>query len=691
MDIRMLVVTSDAGERARLSLLFAADAAAPATVTLRFADTLLDAERDPLPAPDLLVLAPRPGAAGQAATYPAPGGPFGGIPVVLLAHAGDIAGARLALAARLADDLLLAADTRAESVERFAAAIRRGRVRARRKVSSAIVLAAMADAVIITDAAGRISYCNDAACDLTGRLAADMLDLPIDAVMPLHDATSSAVIEHPVVHVLSSKRSVRLPPGSVLVRADGGEIMIEDSTSPVIGTDGAVDGTVMVFHDVTASRQLQNQVDYLARHDFLTGLPNRFAAQAHLRTILAQAEAQARPLGVMYLDLDNFKTINDTLGHAAGDQLLVAVTARLRACCRAMDLISRQGGDEFLILMAPGTDAPEMNGAAQRILQAVAQPHDIDGEKVLVGCSVGIALYPDHGATGETLLQHADTALHAAKAAGRNTYRIFNGAMLNSAIERRMLENALRLSLDAGGFELYYQPKVALADGAIVGCEALLRWRHPEWGWVSPGDAVHCAEQSGLIVDLGRWVLDEAVQQARRWQDNGCQPCPVAVNVSALELRHADFVEHMRQCLAGHGLRPALLQLELTESALMRDVAGAADVLRQLRAIGMTLAIDDFGTGYSNLGYLADFPIDVLKVDRSFVHGIAADGPRRQGLLRAVLAVASNLGLPAVAEGIETAAEAAFLTRAGCHQGQGFHYSPPVSAAAFERLLCRAP
>ena len=689
MNIRALVVTPDAGERARLSLLFA-DAVEPDSVTLRFADTLRDAEQDALPAPDLLLLAPRPGAAGHAATYPAPGGPFGGIPVVLLAHAGDIAGARLALAARLADDLLLAADTGVESIERFVAAIRRGRLRARRKISSDIVLAAMADAVVITDATGRISYSNDAACDLIGCLGSDMLDLPIETVMPLHDAATGGVIEHPVVHVLSGKRSLRLPPGSVLVRADGGEIMIEDSTSPVIGADGAVDGTVMVFHDVTASHQLQSQVDYLARHDFLTGLPNRFAAQAHLRAILAQAEAQTRPLGVMYLDLDNFKTINDTLGHAAGDQLLVSVTARLRACCRTMDLISRQGGDEFLILMAPGTNSLEMNGAAQRILRAVAQPHDIAGEKVLVGCSVGIALYPDHGTTGETLLQHADTALHAAKAAGRNTYRMFEGNMLNSAIERRMLENALRLSLDDGGFELFYQPKVALSDGAIVGCEALLRWRHPEWGWVSPSDAVHCAEQSGLIVGLGRWVLDEAVRQARRWQDNGCMPCPVAVNVSALELRHVDFVEHVRQCLAGHGLRPALLQIELTESALMRDVAGAADVLGQLRAIGMTLAIDDFGTGYSNLGYLADFPIDVLKVDRSFVHNVVADGPRRQGLLRAVLAVASNLGLPAVAEGIETAAEAMFLTRAGCQQGQGFHYSRPVSAVAFERLLCRA-
>ena len=688
MNIRALVVTPDASERTRLSLLFA-DAAVADTVSLRFADTLQDAEQDTMPAPDLLLLAPGPGAASQPATYPAPGGPFGGVPVVLVAHAGNIAGARLALAARLADDLLLAADTGPESVERFVAAIRRGRLRARRRISSDIILAAMADAVIITDAGGRISYCNDAACDLTGRLAADMLDVPVETMMALHDAATGAAIEHPVVHVLSGKRSLRLPPGSVLVRADGGEIMIEDSTSPVIGADGALDGTVMVFHDVTASRQLQNQVDYLARHDFLTGLPNRFAAQAHLRTILAQAEAQARPLGVMYLDLDNFKIINDTLGHAAGDQLLVSVTARLRACCRAMDLISRQGGDEFLILMAPGTNAPEMNGAAQRILRAVAQPHDICGEKVLVGCSVGIALYPEHGATGETLLQHADTALHAAKVAGRNTYRMFEGAMLSSAIERRMLENALRLSLDDGGFELFYQPKVALADGAIVGCEALLRWRHPEWGWVSPGDAVHCAEQSGLIVGLGRWVLDEAVRQARRWQDNGCRPCPVAVNVSALELHHADFVEHVRHCLAGHGLRPALLQLELTESSLMRDVAGAVDILEQLRTIGMTLAIDDFGTGYSSLGYLADFPIDVLKVDRSFVHGIAADGPRRQGLLRAVLAVASNLGLPAVAEGIETAAEAAFLTREGCLQGQGFHYSPPVNAATFERLLCR--
>lgn len=378
----------------------------------------------------------------------------------------------------------------------------------------------------------------------------------------------------------------------------------------------------------------------------------------------------------MHMDLDNFKWINDTLGHAAGDRLLASVAVRLRACCRSIDMISRQGGDEFLVLMAPGANAAESAGAAQRILEAVARPHVIDGETILVGCSVGIALHPEHGHDAETLLQHAGTALHAAKATGRNTYRMFQDRMLDSVSERRALENALRLALDAGGLELFYQPKVCLADGAIRGCESLLRWRHPDWTRFSPADVVRCAEQSDLIVEPGRWVVREAMRQARAWQDIGLDAGPIAVNVSALELRQADF------CIPS-----ATVQLELTESTLMRDVASAVDILHQLKDVGVSLAIDDFGTGYSNLSYLADIAVDLLKVDRSFVHGIAAATLRRQALLRAVLSIAANLGLPTIVEGIETADEANYLMDAGCRLGQGFLYSPPVSAAAFERLM----
>jgi diguanylate cyclase (GGDEF)-like protein/PAS domain S-box-containing protein len=685
MHIVTQVVTNDEDERARLSLLFQPAPGDRTVVALRFATTLEEAGRASPPFPDLLLLVPQHDDAGMA--LPANTTAFGNAAVVIIGDAIGIAGTRRVLASGLADDVMLSSDSRVDTFERLAAAIGRVRARGRESNGAAIVLTAMADAVITTEETGAIAYCNDAACSLTMRARDEMLGLPIDVVMALHATGTLAAIEHPIVRVMSDKQVVRLPPGTVMVRPDGSEIMIADSTSPIIGADGKLEGAVMVFHDITTAHQLQSQVDYLARHDFLTGLPNRYAAQLHLAEILGQAGANGQSMAVMYLDLDNFKSINDTLGHAAGDRLLVAVAARLRACCRSIDMVSRQGGDEFLILMAPGSHQEEARSAAQRMLEAVTMPHVIDGETMMAGCSIGIALHPEHGLAADTLLQRADTALHAAKAAGRNTFRVFQTRMLDSVTERRALEDALRLALDNDALELFYQPKVCLVDGIIHGCESLLRWRHPDWTRFAPADVVRCAEQSGLIVNLGRWVLREAMRQARAWRDSGVDPGPIAVNVSALELRQADFIAHLEGCMAQFGILPQAVQIELTESTLMRDVASAVDVLYRMKDLGMSIAIDDFGTGYSNLSCLAEIPIDLLKVDRSFVHGIATASPRRQALLRAVLSIAEHLGLPTVAEGIETAAEAHYLLNAGCRMGQGFLYSPAVSAAAFERLL----
>ncbi|MCD2517521.1 EAL domain-containing protein [Massilia sp. G4R7] len=686
MHIVTQVVTTDEGERARLSLLFQPAAGDLSAIVLRFAATLEEAACVPPPFPDLLLLAPTDDD-GAGMALPVSPAVFGNAAVVIVGDAIDIAGTRRLLTSGLADDVMLSSDSRSDTFARFVAVIERVRARERERNGAAIVLAAMADAVIATDEAGTIAYCNDAACSLTVRARKEMLGLPIDAVMALHAAGTLAAVEHPITRAMNDKQAIRLPPGTVMVRVDGSEIMIADSTSPIVAPDGKLDGAVMVFHDVTATHQLQSQVDYLARHDFLTGLPNRYAAQLHLAEILRQAGANGQGLAAMYLDLDNFKSINDTLGHAAGDRLLASVATRLRACCRSIDMVSRQGGDEFLILLAPGTQPDESRGAAQRMLEAVAAPHLIDGATMRVGCSIGIALHPQHGLAADTLLQHADTALHAAKAAGRNTFNVFQPRMLDSVAERRALEDALRLALDTGGLELFYQPKVCLADGAIHGCESLLRWRHPDWTRFAIAEVIRCAEQSGLIVNLGRWVMHEAMRQARAWRDSGIDPGPIAINVSALELRQADFIAHLEGCMARFGVLPPDVQIELTESALMRDVASAVDVLHRLKGLGMSIALDDFGTGYSNLSYLADIPIDLLKVDRSFVHGIAAASPRRQALLGAVLSVAAHLGLPTVAEGIETPAEALYLMNAGCQMGQGFLYSPAVSAAAFERLL----
>jgi diguanylate cyclase (GGDEF)-like protein/PAS domain S-box-containing protein len=555
----------------------------------------------------------------------------------------------------------------------------------------ALVLEAIADAVISTDDQARVRYCNQAARRLLGLEMAQILDQPVTDLMRLRDPASHTELEHPVLQALSTNTVVRIAAGCILIRPDGSELTIEDSTAPMYDRTGKLCGVVMVFHDISNTRELQAEVDHLAWHDFLTGLPNRFAAQRHLGRILTEASASNLPLAVMYLDLDKFKLVNDTLGHAAGDALLVSVAARLRGCFRMVDLVSRQGGDEFVVLMAPGTSRIDATQAAQRISAAVALPHQLDGEPIHIGCSIGIALFPADGDSGDVLLRHADTALHAAKSAGRNVWRFFNQELLNSAIERRQMENGLRQALGAAQFELFYQPKVQLSDGALCGCEALLRWQHPVWGWVEPARFIRSAEESGLIVALGRWVLDQALKQARCWERDGRMRGAVAVNVSALELRQPDFVDHLGARLAESGLDPAGLQLELTESALMRDVQGASALLQRLKSVGVSLAIDDFGTGYSSLSYLADLPIDLLKVDRSFVHGIDHALPRRQTLLRAVLALADSLTIGSVAEGVETMQEADFLTEAGCGLGQGYFYSRAINARAFERTFLTPP
>jgi diguanylate cyclase (GGDEF)-like protein len=508
---------------------------------------------------------------------------------------------------------------------------------------------------------------------------------PITALMSLHDDTTLAPLEHPALRAIATGQTIRLPRGTMLLRTDGTEIIIEDCTAPVVSRSGAIHGAVMVFHDVTDAHELRAQVDYLAWNDFLTGLPNRFAAQRHLNRILLEAQANELPLAVMYLDLDKFKLVNDTLGHAAGDAVLVSVAARLRSCFRLIDLVSRQGGDEFVILMAPGAGSVDATRAAERVLAAISLPHDVDGKEVHIGTSIGIALYPEHGMTGETLLRHADTALHGAKTAGRRGVRFFSEDLLISAIQRREMEDGLRKGLGTAQFELHYQPKIRISDGMLCGCEALLRWRHPEWGWVSPAKFIRSAEDSGMIVSLGKWVLVEAIKQAKSWEASGRLAGPVAINVSALELRQAGFVDSIETQLAEARLAPSSLQLELTESTLMRDIGGTGSTLLQLKTLGLSLAVDDFGTGYSSLSYLVELPIDLLKVDRSFVHRIDQAEPRKQALLRAILALGDSMALPTVAEGIETRGEESFLADSGCTQGQGYFYSRALDADAFEK------
>jgi diguanylate cyclase (GGDEF)-like protein/PAS domain S-box-containing protein len=689
MDIHVLAATADRTERRVLRRLLANVPGDANRMLLRFAPApSAPAPETPPRIPDILLLNMAT-CSPDSHTVPADViAPCAAAPVIVLVSTtapAAVQGTVQVLLAQASRQLLR------ELIACIVASARAGMAPGLPGTSGIAVLAAIADAVISTRADGTVAYCNPAAERLMQLDQRQMLGAPITALMLLQDAATLRPMRHPVCEALASGRTVRLQVGCILVRPDGSEIMIDDSTAPIANADGTLAGAVMVFHDITEARELQAQVDYLAWHDVLTGLPNRFAAHRHLNQILAEAQASGNPLAVMYLDLDRFKAVNDTLGHAAGDALLVSVAARLRGCFRTVDMVSRQGGDEFVVLMAPGTSSDDATHAAGRILAAVAQPHAVELEQVHVGCSIGIALYPQHGRSAETLLRHADTALHSAKASGRNAWRFFRPELLTTAVQRRQVEDGIRTSLERGGFQLFYQPKFRLSDGMLGGCEALLRWHHVDWGWVSPARFIRAAEESGLIVPLGKWVLDEAIRQAGVWERAGCCPDAIAINVSALELKDPAFSDRIARTIGEAGLDPRRLQVELTESALMRDMQASAQALQRLKDIGLSIAIDDFGTGYSSLGYLAELPIDLVKVDRTFVHGIDTAAPRRQALLRAVLTLAQNIALPAVAEGVETAPEMQFLADAGCPMGQGFYFGPAVAAADFAHAFLVQP
>lgn len=428
------------------------------------------------------------------------------------------------------------------------------------------------------------------------------------------------------------------------------------------------------------------ELDHLAHHDVLTGLPNRILLYDRLAHAIALARRSGKQLAVMFMDLDRFKHINDSLGHTVGDQLLQSVGQRLQGCVRQSDTISRLGGDEFVALL-PDIEHPEDAAlSAQKMITAIALPHRIDQHDLHIGASIGISMYPEDGLDAETLIKHADTAMFHAKDNGRNTYAFFEQEMTARAIARQSIEASLRLALERQEFVLHYQPKINLLSGTIVGIEALVRWQHPQRGLLIPADFVPVAEDSGLILPLGRWVLREACRQARAWQAAGLPPVSIAVNTSALEFRAGDFLEYVRATLAEARLEPGYLELELTESVLMRDAAAADSVLNALADLGVRLAVDDFGTGYSSLSYLRQFPVNTLKIDQSFVKQITSN-PDDAAIVSAVISMGKSLKKRVIAEGVETAEQAAFLLAQHCDEGQGDFFGRPVDAEALAVLL----
>ncbi|MFM2052264.1 MAG: hypothetical protein RL456_301 [Pseudomonadota bacterium] len=444
-----------------------------------------------------------------------------------------------------------------------------------------------------------------------------------------------------------------------------------------------------VAQDITEQRRQEARIQHLAFHDALTGLPNRALVLDRLERGLAQAARHGGRLAVLFLDLDRFKNINDTLGHLAGDELLRGVAQRLREALPPERTVARLGGDEFLVLIEDLDDPAQAAHAADDLMASLDQPFDILGQELHVTASLGVSLYPRDGPDVQSLLKFADTALYKAKAAGRNTYRFFSQEMDAQAHARLRLENDLRRALERAELRLHYQP-LFLCDGTLRGAEALVRWHHPQRGIVPPAEFIPVAEDTGMIHVIGDWVLDEACRQARRWHDRGHAGLRVSVNLSARQLERSGLDLTVRSALRRSGLDPRMLELEITESSVMEDPARALDLLHALRAVGVGLSVDDFGTGYSSLAYLKRFPLDGLKIDRSFVDGIPDDGDD-MAIVEAIVAMARKLKLRIVAEGVETPAQRAVLQRLGCDELQGYLLGHPVSAADMTALLRRQP
>ena len=466
---------------------------------------------------------------------------------------------------------------------------------------------------------------------------------------------------------------------------DGSLLWAQLHVAPVRTADGGVGHHVCVLTDMTEIIDYQAQLEHQANHDSLTGLPNRALFGDRMEQAISYAQRYGHGLWVAFVDLDNFKLVNDNLGHLAGDELLCAVGARLRACLGDGDTVARLGGDEFLLLLL---DTPDRPAAAclSHLLEAVAEPIDSGKHRFTVTCSIGVSVYPTDSGEPQQLLKHADIAMYRAKEAGRNQIQFYEAAMHARIAERAMIEAELRHALERGELSLHYQPKIDLRSGAMVGMEALLRWRHPVLGMVSPVRFIGVAEETGMIVAIGRWVLRSACAQNKAWQQAGLAPQRVAINLSARQFRDPGLGAEVAAALADCGLDPQYLELELTESLMMHNVDEAVALVAGLKQLGITLSIDDFGTGYSSLAYLKLFPVDYLKIDKSFVHEMLTE-PKVAAIVRSVIALGQSLGFKIVAEGVETEAQLAYLQRHQCDEMQGYYFSKPLAPDDFAALL----
>lgn len=471
--------------------------------------------------------------------------------------------------------------------------------------------------------------------------------------------------------------------GEVLDRRKDGCLYLKWlSISRVLDAQGHVINYIGIFSDITQHKQDQERIQRLAHFDALTGLPNRILLNDRISHALSMAQRNHTQLAVLFLDLDHFKNINDSLGHRIGDTLLVQVAKRLSSIIRDEDTVSRLGGDEF-ILVFQDTDTNGATHVAKKLLESIARPYQIEQHDLVITPSIGIAMFPADGESFESLSKCADIAMYRAKYDGRNNYRFFTQEMQAYSARRLKLETALHHALERDQLCLHYQPQISLANGNIIGTEALLRWHHPELGMISPSEFIPIAEECGLILPIGEWVLRTAVHQTKSWMDCGMAPMIIAVNLSVVQFRHPDIPELVTQILNEVQLPPQYLELELTEGVSMNDPIGAIAVMDRLHERGIRMSIDDFGTGYSSLSYLKRFRVYKLKIDQSFVRGIT-DDPEDKAIVSAIISLANSLGLQTIAEGVETSGQLALLREQGCDEGQGYYFSKPLSAEQFQ-------
>ncbi len=537
------------------------------------------------------------------------------------------------------------------------------------------------EAIFVTDLDGNVAYVNQAFTDVSGTPEEEALNNPASFLRTgLHDEAfyeemwqALRLNGHWAGEVWDQKR-------------DGTAYPQWLSMSAVADREGHVTNYAGIFSDISERKAQEERISYLAHHDTLTGLPNRSMLMERLRVALLHAEREGHMVAVLFIDLDRFKIINDTLGHSVGDGLLQTVAERLKRAVRASDTVSRLGGDEFIVMLYKIRAVQDAERVAEHILGMLAPTARVEGHELAITPSIGIAVYPDNGIDADELIRNADVAMYHAKSQGRNNYQLFEPSLSETAVESLSLEHALRCAADRDEFTLYYQPQIEVATRKLVGVEALIRWNSEEFGMVPPGKFIRIAEECGLILQMGDWVLRESCRQRAEWNAAGIGSFPIAVNVSALQFRQPEFVRRVEEAMQLYGITAQQIELELTESIVMHESGVTAAALEKLKDMGISLAIDDFGTGYSSLGYLKHLPIQKLKVDGSFIRGIETDKADR-AIVEAIVSLGRALNLTLVAEGVEQRSTIALLGKLGCHVAQGYFYCRPLPPGRLHRLV----